>query len=119
LFEQLLKLESSLENKINAASNYNYVGWYGLLSGKYNEALNAIRRGIELDSSNEYLYTNLPLCYLLTGNYEKAKSLYLEYKDKPYFGKTYRETFLNDISELEKVGINHPDFENVKEFLKK
>jgi WD40 repeat protein len=119
LYEQLLQVESSLENNINAASNYNDVGWYGLLSGKYNEALSGIQRGIELYPSNENLYRNLPLCYLLTGQYEKAESLYLEYQDKPYNDKSYRETFLNDISELEKAGITHPNFEKVKELLKK
>ncbi len=123
LFEMLMKVESSLENKINAASNYNDVGWYGLLSGKYNEALNASLRGIELDSTNGYLYKNLPLCYLFTDQYDKARSLYSEYKNKPWKGtnefKTYREAFLEDIANLIKMGITDPNFEKIKEILMK
>jgi WD40 repeat protein len=123
LYEQLLKVESSLENKSNAASNYNDVGWNGLLSGKYNEALSAILRGIELDPSDEYLYTNLPLCYLFTGQYDKAESIYLEFKNKPWTAtsesKTYGQVFLGDITNLEKMGITNPDFEKIKELLKK
>jgi WD40 repeat protein len=123
LYEQLLKLDSSLENKINTAWNYNDVGWYGLLSGKYNEALNAILRGIELDPLNETLYTNLPLCYIFTSQYDIAKSIYLEFKNKPWTSdnraKTFKEVFLSDITTLEKAGITHPDFERIKELLKK
>jgi WD40 repeat protein len=119
LYEQLLQTGSSLENKITAASNYNSMGWYGLFSENYSEALNAIQRGIELDPTNEMLFTNLPLCYLLTNQFEKAKSLYLDYKDKTYVGRTFMETFLSDIAELEKAGITHPDFEKVKALLKK
>ena len=123
IFEQLLQIESSTENKSDAAANYNSVGWYGLLSGNYKEALSGIQRGIELDPSNVYLYTNLPLCYLLTGQYEKAKSFYSEYKDKPWTAsasfKTFKDVFLTDLADLEKRGITLPDFENVKELLKK
>jgi WD40 repeat protein len=123
LYEQLLKVESSLENKVNAASSYNSVGWNGLLSGRYNDALNAVQRGIELYPSNEHLYAKLPLCYLFTGLYDQAKSTFLEFKNKPWTVtnkySTYREAFLADIAYMEKMGITHPDFEKIKELLKK
>ena len=123
LYEQLLNVESNLENKNNASSNYNLVGWYGLRSGKNTEALGAIQRGIELDPSNGYLYSNLSLCYLFTGQYDKAKSVYLEFKNKPWTSdnsaKTFKEVFLSDITTLEKASITHPDFEKIKELLKK
>jgi hypothetical protein len=43
--------------------------------------------------------------------------------DKPWTAtsdfKIYRETFLDDIRDLESRGITHPDFAKVKELLKK
>ena len=91
------------------------------MSGNFNEALKAIQRGIELDPSNEMLYTNLPLCYLFTGQFEKAQALYIEYKDKTYDNqyKTFKEAFLADLKDIESKGITHPDFEKVKELLQK
>jgi WD40 repeat protein len=105
-----------------AADCYNTIGWCDLFVNEYNSALKAIQRGIELDPSNPYLRTNLPLCYLLSDKYELAKSFYLEYKDKPWTAsskfKTCKEAFLSDLTTLEKAGITHPDFEKVKELLK-
>jgi hypothetical protein len=85
--------------------------------------LRAILRGIELNPSYVILYTNLPLCYLFTDQFEKAKSVYLEYKDKPWTisreFKTFRDAFLSDLADFEKKGITHPNFEKVKVLLKK
>ena len=121
LYEKLLLEELTQENEIEAANNYNAVGWFGLLSGNYKEALAGILRGLELCPSNEYLNSNLPLCYLLTDKYVKAKIIYLEWKDRPWTVdnsfKTFKEAFINDIAELESRGIAHPDFVKVKELL--
>ena len=123
LYERLLELDSSNLNKYDAAENYNSIAWYGLLTKDFKKALKAVMRGIELNPSNEYLYSNLTLCYLLTNQYEKAESLYLEYMEKPWSAdntaETYKDIFLGDIKTLEKAGISHPDFEKVKELLKK
>jgi hypothetical protein len=49
--------------------------------------------------------------------------MYSEYKDKPWVFdsrfKTYAEVFLIDVLDLEKNGVTRPEFENIKELLKK
>jgi WD40 repeat protein len=122
LFEKVLLVEPTTQNKITAAANYNSLGYYGLLAKQYSESLKAIQRGIELDSSNVYLYTNLPLGYLFTDQFDKAKSVYLEFKDKPWTAtegfKTFGDAFLTDLRDFESKGISHPYFEKVRQLLK-
>jgi len=54
----------------------------------------------------------------LTVSLPEFSRLYLEYQDKLYKGKTYKEPFLTDIFTLKKAGITHPDFEKAKDLLK-
>ena len=94
-----------------------------LLVKQFKMALEAARTCLKADDKNEYLYTNLPLCYLFNDQYTNAEKIYKEWKDKPWTAtpefKTYREEFLDDINTLEKKGVTHPDFAKIKELLKK
>jgi tetratricopeptide (TPR) repeat protein len=123
LYERLLQLKADGLNRYYASSNYFDMGRCGIFSGKYSEALDATLRGIELYPANELLLTNLPLCYIFTEQTEKAKSVYLEYKDKPFTEdaqyNSFKEVFLADIADLESKGLIHPYFEKVKDLLKK
>ncbi len=123
LYERLLQVKSDERNKYNAASNYFNMGRYGILAGKYSEALEATQRGIDLYPLLEVLARNLPLCYLFNDQIDKAESAYSEYKDKPYTEDSqytsFKEAFLADIADLEKRGKIHPDFEKIKKLLKK
>ena len=98
-------------------------GWYSLLTGRYPSALEAIKRGIVLDPSNQYLYTNLPLCYTFNGQTEQAKATYMEWKDREWTAddgyETFTQAFLADIDYLESIGISHPDFAEIKLILSK
>ena len=83
----------------------------------------AVKIAIKADSTNQYSYTNLPIAYLLNNMYNEAEKEYIKWKDRPWTDdtryKTFREVFLTDLADLENAGINHPDFERVKELLKK
>jgi len=121
LYERLIALEHDGQTKYEAAKCYSDIGWNGLFTGNYMAALNAIQRGIELDPNNEMLYVNLPLCHLFAGNTNKAMELYRAYKDKPWTAdnrsKNFKESFLNDIVNLESNGLKHPDFVKIKKLL--
>ena len=89
---------------------------------KFQLALYATKLALEANKNDVYVIEALPLCYLLNNEFEKARQLYLEWKDKPgpdedY--KTYKEAFLEDIDFAEKEGITHPDFKKIKELLNK
>jgi len=83
----------------------------------------AVKIAIKADSTNQYSYTNLPIAYLLNNMYNEAEKEYIKWKDKPWTAdsqnKNFRELFLTDLADLENVSINNPDFERVKELLKK
>jgi WD40 repeat protein len=116
-YEKLIKIEPTELNKREAAINYNYFGWYGILAQEFDDALVAIIRGIEINPFEINLQKSMPLCYLLTNQFEKSKELYLEYKNKPYENFTFKKAFLQDFSALESKGITHPDFEKIKNLL--
>jgi WD40 repeat protein len=91
-----------------------------LLIKEFTASLKAAEISVKADSSNQYVYTNLPLAYIFNNRFEEANKLYEEYKDKQFTKqqKTYRGFFISDIERLESKGINHPDFLKVKQLLK-
>ncbi|MBI5217725.1 MAG: hypothetical protein HY958_02185 [Bacteroidia bacterium] len=76
---------------------------------------------IKADKEAQISYTNLPLCFLFNNEFEEAKKVYLNFKDKPYTDDrektTFKKVFLEDIQNLEGKGITHPDFAKVKKLL--
>jgi tetratricopeptide (TPR) repeat protein len=77
-----------------------------ILLKDYEYALKAALLAHKTDSTEEYSKTNLPIAYLLTGNFEKARSVYLEFKDQKFSdGRFFKEIFLSDIDDLTKKGI--------------
>ena len=123
LYEQLLKVEPSEENKYKAAYDFDKMGWNALYSGRNSEALKAFQRGLELNPEYKNLLLNLPLGYLFNNQEEKAMALFQEYKNKPWDPstplKTYKDAFLNNFHMIEIDSIPHPDFEKMKALLKK
>lgn len=73
----------------------------------------------EADPSYLLTYTNLALSYLFTDQFEEAKEVYLEWKDKPFDDRyeTFRDVFLEDLETLEQIEITHPDFEKIRKLL--
>ena len=72
----------------------------------------AINRAFELNPGNQkikWIYTNLPLAYLLNGQYEIARNEYERLKNEEYLmnglSKKYGQQFLIDIEELETKGV--------------
>jgi hypothetical protein len=105
------------EIKIKVADLYNSLGWENILLKKFDDAMFYITEGLKYDPNSVFLKGNVPHIELLTGNIEKAKRLYLSYKNdlfnKDY--KTYKDAFLSDFQEFEKVGIIN---ENIKEIIR-
>jgi tetratricopeptide (TPR) repeat protein len=79
------------------------------------------RRGLELDSTQTWIYTNLALALLFQDRYDEALKIYRRWKDRPYPNPplpTFREAFLKDFDDMENLGITHPDVAKVRELLK-
>ena len=92
--------------------------WYMLYTEKVNEVPNMLTKVISYLPENEdntvILHTNLAHAYLLSGDYQIAKSIYTKYKEFKFKnGKTWQMAILADFKALEKDDITHPDFERI------
>lgn len=121
--EKLIKLAPvDNQSRSRVAPFCNNIANSFLRNKKFKSSLDMVQLAIKADSTYQYNYTTLPLAYLLNNNYESAMSEYKKWKDKPWLVdnkfKTFMDVFLLDISDLENIGFNIPDFQKVKELLK-
>lgn len=98
------------------------LSFYALFVGKPEEAISAAHKTLELNPEALDVETNLALGYLLSNRWQEAEAVYKKWKGR-YFpnddGKRKCEDiFLQDILDLEKAGVSHPDFERVKVLLR-
>jgi WD40 repeat protein len=98
------------------------LSWQLLQNRKFKTSLDALTIAIKADSMNAYIYTTLPLALVLNNRFDEASRIYLKYYKGYMFDNFYRSNkliYLDDIADLEKRGIAHPDFSKVKDLLKK
>jgi len=118
-----LVVESNFEGidgEATITSSCSNFSWYLIEARLFENALQAAQIAKEADSTYLQTYTNLALSYILTDQFEYAKEIYLEWKDKPYERQgfnTFKDVFLKDLEDLELDGITHPDFNKVRELL--
>ncbi|MHA4846054.1 tetratricopeptide repeat protein [Flavitalea antarctica] len=132
LLKHLVQRKSELikggkfNNVVSLGHDYNDLAWYLLLSRKYAEAeqaaLKALEPGVkkpaDYDREIEYAKANLALALLLQNKYDEAKKIYGSLKDKSDAdGRTFVSIFLDDMAELKKNGISHPDYDKIKAYL--
>ena len=105
-------ISSSLSN-----GSYQYIE-----DGKFEQAKQLALLAKQANLNNTILYKNLALAYLLTDEWEKAKEVYVTWQDSTYLMQNQeflmKDTFLDDIKDLESKGITHPNFAKVRELLK-
>jgi tetratricopeptide (TPR) repeat protein len=124
----ILELAKSLEAispddfRAKAAQSAGELAWQYLLFGKNEEAIRYAGEGLAKDSGETWIYSVLAPAYLLSGDFAKARSIYSEWRNKPYSldeTQSFREVFLQDIETLKQAGIQHPDFDKIRKLLKK
>jgi WD40 repeat protein len=116
--ERLLPADTSSRKTISV--DLAGFSWPLLQNRQFKTSLNAVRLALRADSSNQYLYSTLPLVLVLNNRFDEASGIYLRYYKKAMFNYiygSYRTIFLADIDELEKRGITHPDFARVRTLL--
>src|ERR1035437_6439249 len=103
-----------------SAANYGNISFYQLFAKQYNLAEISARKGLEVDSSQTWINTNLAHALLFQSKFEEAKRIYLEFMNQEYptdKTKTFKYFFLQDFDEFEKAGITHPDVAKIRELL--
>jgi Leucine-rich repeat (LRR) protein len=120
-YYQALAVEKpNTDIKREAAIRCSNLTWQLLFQKKFRQSLQAALLALQFDAINANLYTNLPLAYLFNNQFEKAKAIYLAYKNKMYNEEqSYKMVFLNDFDDLESKGITHPDIAKIRLFLEK
>lgn len=101
--------------RIQMARYYNSLGWYSILTQQLGNAEYYLNQSIKYNPGSKYPCSNLPLLFLLTNHYQKAKALYLKYKDQPFDKDipTFKDEFLEDFEELKEAGIVNNDIEKI------
>lgn len=96
------------------------LSWYALLVNDPLEAIQAAQKTLEINPDAITVNTNLALGYLLSNQWNKAEEIYNTWKGKEYPGdiESWDLVFLQDIEVLKESGINHPDFEKVKDLFR-
>ncbi len=87
-------------------------------SKEFKLALDVALMAQKCQDSDMDLFFRLPLAYLLNDQYEKAKAIYMAFKDKKYNDNWfYKELFITDFDNLEADGITHPDIAKIRALL--
>ncbi len=105
LIEHALTLEDTPALRKQYSMDVNSYGWYQLLTGDFVGCEQTIRRGMALDSTNQYFKTNLPPALLFQGKYEAARQLYRKWAPEKWVidsrHKTIADAFLDDFKTFE------------------
>lgn len=119
LLEKTFKRYSENEKLINElAYAYNDLAWLNIRIGKFENAETIILKAFNLEQPIIALKCNLAHSVLLQDKFEKAKALYLEFKnEKNSNNEPYSFTVLRDFKKLEEDGFNHEHFERIKAIL--
>lgn len=99
---------------------YGSIAYTQVKQKQFVQAEGSARKGLELDSMQTWIYTNLALALLFQDRYDEALKIYMEWKDQPFHGHpptTFREAFLKDFDDLEKIGLKHRDMKKIKKML--
>lgn len=120
----LLSGEDSKTTKNKLSIGYGRLAFWSLFfkETNYDSVIKYASRGLELDSpTNDWIYTNLALGYLLSGKQESAYKIYRNLKDSYYTRdrKPFKNAFLEDFNDLELAGIISPNKGEVYERVKK
>jgi tetratricopeptide (TPR) repeat protein len=118
--EQAQRLQAQNRPQADLADAYHRVARWALYTRQFAEAEKYARLALATDSTLEWFNTHLALAYLFQGKYEAAESIYNRLKDQAYDkDKKYKAVFLNDLKELEALGISHEDVKRVRALLEK
>jgi tetratricopeptide (TPR) repeat protein len=118
LYEEICKTDPSFI--YYTAVRCGTLSYYQIMQKKFFEAEASALKGLKIDTNQEWIKTNLAIALLYQGKYKKARKIYSEHKDKEFPNdktKKFREIFLQDLDDLEKEGITHPDVAKIRKLL--
>jgi tetratricopeptide (TPR) repeat protein len=90
-----------------------------LFDRQYPAAIAAAEEALTLAPSELWIATHQAHGYLLSGQFEKARAIYLQHaQEKVNDRQTFAEGVLDDFAQLRQRGIDHPDINRIEALLK-
>lgn len=118
-YYQLLNTQPQDEqSKKKLAQSYSDYSWYLIMNRKFKAAVSYAQKGLVLDTAQFSCKRNLLLAYLMSGETEKAKQIYLQQKDKMDKKATFKEVIRGDLIALETEDITSPAVDEFYSFIK-
>ncbi len=103
------------------ASAYLNVAWGHLLNQQPDQAIETSKRGLAIktdERTEAELHTNLAHGYLFTGQFDKARTIYLHYRDKLIIdGRSFKQAVLDDFKKFRQYGIDHAGMGRIEALL--
>ena len=101
-----LRAQKNPSYNLSLAETLNDKAWFGFFLSNFADSETAIREGLALDQSNQYLATNLPHALLFQGKIKMAQALYKQYKNQSFEeDSAFKDVFLEDLALFQKAGI--------------
>ncbi len=105
------------KNSSLLADSYGNMSFYLLFVKRFSEVESFVKKGLDIDSSQIWMKTNLAHAYLFLDRYDEAIKLYQELKNQLYNNKTLGAAIIEDFEVLEKAGIYHQKIPEIKRML--
>ena len=106
--------------KLNSllASAYGSLSWYYIFRKQFLKTLESAKRGLAIDSTQTWIYSNLAIGYLSQGKLHEAEQIYAKYKDLGFDDqRSFKDAFIDDLHTLREANIIFPDMREAEDFL--
>jgi tetratricopeptide (TPR) repeat protein len=116
--QKLAETDGDSQTTRDLATAYDNVAYAELLNRRPQEALAVASEGASVDPDQARLKATLAHCYLLNGEYEQARKLYMENRTRKIDERqTFANAALEDFKTFRSVGIRSPEMDRIEKLL--
>jgi tetratricopeptide (TPR) repeat protein len=108
------------ERRAVLPGEYVNLSWYQLFSRDFQGALNSVKAGLAIEPRDMMLQTNRAHALLLLNREAEAFEVYRQYIGKRFDSgdRSWEDVILKDLTDLEKEGVTHPRFADVRALMR-
>lgn len=108
-----------ISNAFPTITDYNNLGYCYILTKQYLKAIKFLKEGEKLDETDLLIKGNLAHAYMLNGDFDDAKKIYVKYKNQNIDENTSWKKMVNDdFEQFSNAGIVCDKFDEIIEILK-
>ena len=112
------KFPQNASYKDTLEETYARISWYCLLAGRPDAAVEGALKRLALAPANLAARMNLAHGYLLTGDFERAKAMYLENRNARLpDGRAFADVVLKDFRDLRSAGVGRAEMRTIERLL--